>query len=394
MAGINRTRINLGRRTQQQTDTKDSTGGVKRVGFMNYRDCALKFFKLADVGKIQDINILPWKIATPNHPEVVAGNMEVGDYDYVLDIWVHQKIGPEEVDFVCPKKSLGKYCPCCEEADNLWNEGTEESKAAARPLFARRRCVYQVQELDEDFHAVSEEPKIFEVAHQNFSKDLQGKASSCMRGKGVVNFANVDDDGRVVSFEVGEESMGKGRTYKIAKNFEFNARVEEVSDEILEKCVSLDAMMVLKTPQQIKDIMFGTGDGGQDEQDGPSEDTPSHDDHHSEPAHRSRTLSNDKGEDFDDPFPDQPTNLRRGRRPAEDAVDDGVEDAPSEPRKAPEKAQEPARQARRAPREEESRGGDNPCPNGYQFGADCDRKALCYKCPEAIYNRCLKASGR
>ena len=386
MAGINRSRINLGRRTQQQTDTKDSSGGVKRVGFMNYRDCGLKFFKLADVGKIQDINILPWKVATPNHPEVVAGNMEIGDYDYVLDIWVHQKIGPEEVDFVCPKKSLGKYCPCCEEADNLWNEGTEESKAAARPLFARRRCVYQVQELDEDFHAVSEEPKIFEVAHQNFSKDLQGKASSCMRGKGVVNFANVDEEGRVVSFEVGEESMGKGRTYKIAKNFEFNARVEEVSDEVLEKCVSLDAMMVLKTPQQIKDIMFGTGDSSQDSPEGDdAQDSPDEDSATS--AHGSRTLSSDKGEDFEDPFPDQPTNLRRGRRPAEDAVDG---DTP-----APARAAAPSRPARgESARDDRPRGGDSPCPNGYQFGADCDRKALCYKCPEAVYNRCQKASGK
>ena len=79
MAGFDRSRISLGRRTQQQTDTRDSNGGVGRQGFMDYRSCGLKFFKFGDVGKYHDLNILPWRIGTKNHPEVYAKNAEVGE---------------------------------------------------------------------------------------------------------------------------------------------------------------------------------------------------------------------------------------------------------------------------------------------------------------------------
>lgn len=365
-----RTRINLGKRTQQQTATAESKGGAPRKGFMNYGTTSLKFYKFGDPGTIQDVNILPWKIGTKNHPAVVSGEMDVGEYDYVLDVWVHQKIGPNEEDFICPKKTYGKKCPCCDEADALWNEGTEESKKAARPLFSRRKCVYQVQELDEDFHAKSEEPKIFEVAHQNFSKDLQNKAAACMRGKGVVNFANTDEEGRVVSFQVEEAKMDGGRTYKKASNFEFNKRAEEVSDEVLDKCVSLDALMVVKTPDEIKDIMFGNSGSAGDSQDEEYQQEPDED--------GSRSLEGEDGKDFDDPFPDQPTNLRRGSRPREEPEDAGPSEQPAQ-------RQRPARQQQDDTQE---------CPNGYHFGVDCDQKGLCYKCTEAIYNKCRACKDR
>jgi hypothetical protein len=372
MAGNTRARINLGKRTQQQTDTIESKG-AQRKGAINYAGVPLKFFKFKEPDKIQDINILPWQIATRNHPEVIKGSMEVGDYDYVLDVWVHTKVGPNEEDFICPKKTWGGACPCCDEADALWNENTEESKAAARPLFARRKCVYQVQELDEDFRPVSEEPKIFEVAHNNFTKALQSKAASCMRGKGVVNFANTDEQGRVVSFQVSEEKMDGGRTYKKATNFEFNKRVEEVSDEVLDKCVPLDSLMMVKTPAEIKQIMFGDGTGNSSDADNGEDDQ--------EAGEESRTLSTDSGEEFDDPFPDQPTNLRRGSRPRKEPAEEQEEPREEEPA--------PRGRGDRKVKAEEPKG---ECPNGYTFGADCDRKGLCFKCPEAIYNRCRDCS--
>ena len=64
MAGFDRSRISLGRRTQQQTDTRESNGGMDRPRFMDYRSCKLKFFKMADVGTYHDLNILPWRIGT------------------------------------------------------------------------------------------------------------------------------------------------------------------------------------------------------------------------------------------------------------------------------------------------------------------------------------------
>lgn len=257
MAGFDRSRISLGRRTQQQTDTRDSNGGVGRQGFMDYRSCGLKFFKFGDVGKYHDLNILPWRIGTKNHPEVYAKNAEVGDFDYVLDLMVHTRIGPGNGDYICPKKNFNKPCPICERADELWKN--EATKKDAKKLFARRKCVYCVQELNENFKAKSADPMIFEVSHPCFSQELQSRATSCLRGKGVVNFAD-PDEGKVVSFSVNEGSMGDGKTFKKAGNFEFNERVEEISDETLEKCPSLDSMMVLKSYDQLKAALYGDPD--------------------------------------------------------------------------------------------------------------------------------------
>lgn len=385
MSNFNRSRISLGRRTQQQTDTRESSGGTRRQGFMNYQSCALKFFKMGDVGKYHDINILPWKITTKNHPEVVAGNMQQGDYDYVLDVWVHRNVGPNQAECLCPKKTMGRPCPICDEGNRLWEAG---EKDAARPYFASRKCVYIVQELDERLHA-SEDPKIFEVSHATFSRDLQDEATNCLRGKGVVNFANVDEDGRVVSFRVGEGKMGNGKTFKKATGFSFQERVEEIPDDILERLPSLDSMMVVKTPEELKALMFGDDSGAEDdfeEQDtrefredpAPRRHEPvdtsrgsmpfEDDDDQSiierpercaDPAPQGRTFRDSRGQVQEDPFPDQPTNME-------------------------------TRPSRREPEQEKDQ--ENQCPRGYEFGRDCDKKPMCARCPDAIYAKCSRCS--
>ena len=345
MAGFDRSRISLGRRTQQQTDTRDSNGGVGRQGFMDYRSCGLKFFKFGDVGKYHDLNILPWRIGTKNHPEVYAKNAEVGDFDYVLDLMVHTRIGPGNGDYICPKKNFNKPCPICERADELWKN--EATKKEAKKLFARRKCVYCVQELNENFKAKSDDPMIFEVSHPCFSQELQSRATSCLRGKGVVNFAD-PDEGKVVSFSVNEGSMGDGKTFKKAGNFEFNERVEEISDETLEKCPSLDTMMVLKSYDQLKAALYGDPE---DVEDG-FDEQPNADEAEEAPT---RFRDNNPPARFDDsPAP------RRSREVADEApsrrsraVEDEQEEAPAPRRSRSAEAEAEAPRRNRAAESEE-----------------------------------------
>lgn len=524
MAGYDRSRMSLGRRTQQQTDTRESNGGVTRQGFMNYGSTKLKFFKMGDPGTYHDINILPWKIATKNHPEVVRTKDEpeflrngqpnpakvmVGDLDYVLDLMVHTRIGPGNGDYICPKKNFGKPCPICERADELWKD--ERTKDEARKLFAKRKCVYVVQELTDEFYDKGEDPKIFEVSHAVFSKDLQDRATACMRGKGVVNFADTSiEEGRVVSFNVNEDTMGNGKKFKKAANFEFNERKEEIAADVLAKCPSLDAMMVIKTYDQLKAALYGDPD---DVEEGYENQPDEGDEGQATPA---RFRDNNPSDDMGDEQPtnrrrhaeveedEQPTNRRRHaeaedeqpaqarRRPAAEEpqdeaparrrpVADEAEDeqpAPTRRRPVAEEPQDeaPARRrpvqeedeapARRRPAQDEApaRFKDNEpkeatldeadfntdpytaarrnsrktavdqdsskettrseapaptmpfddeqpeeqpakpaprsvpkrdvdegeCPNGYEFGTDCEKMPLCSRCPEAIWSKCDK----
>ena len=442
MAGFDRSRISLGRRTQQQTDTRDDNGGIGRQGFMNYSSSGLKFFKLGDVGTYHDLNILPWRIGTKNHPEVVAGNAKVGDFDYVLDLMVHTRIGPGNGDYICPKKNFGKPCPICDRADELWKN--EDTKDEARALFAKRKCVYLVQELNDNFHAKSEVPLIYETAHATFSKELQSRATSCLRGKGVVNFAD-PDEGKVVSFSVNEGTMGNGKKFKQAGNFEFNERTEEVSDEILEACPSLDAMMVIKTPEQLKAAMYGDPEDAE-------EDFNNQQDEAEEQTASARFRDNNPPARFED---DEPAERPRRRAVAENAEDEAPaprrraaapqdetdDEAPAPRRRNAEEAQDEApaprrrkaddesessyqtarRNARKSVDTEEVAANDNPtmpfddepqdeapaetpkasrgasegeCPNGYEYGVDCDAKPLCAKCNDNIWSKCSECKRR
>lgn len=51
----------------------------------------------------------------------------------------HFHYGVEAYGLLCPNKTFGEPCPICEFATSLWQEGTAESKAAAKELFARQR---------------------------------------------------------------------------------------------------------------------------------------------------------------------------------------------------------------------------------------------------------------
>lgn len=449
MAGFDRSRINLGRRTQQQTDTRESSGGVGRQGYMNYASCGLKFFKMAEPGTYHDLNILPWKIGTKNHPEVVAGNAQVGDWDYVLDLMVHTRIGPGQGDYICPKKNFGKPCPICERADDLWKN--DDTKDEARKLFARRKCTYLVQELDENFHAKSETPLIFDVSHMVFSKELQSRATSCLRGKGVVNFADPGDEGKVVSFSVNEATMGNGKKFKEAGNFEFNERVEEISDEILEKCPSLDKMMVVKSYDQLKAALYGDPEDAEndyDNQQGTEEaeqppsrfrdnaparfeedDAPSdrrrnveEDEAEGQPARRRRNVDEEEAPantprhreakaEEDAPRrrlapvekEEQPAPRRRNADVEEDSSENAyqearrtsrkraTEDTPTMPFDDEPQDEAPAEEA--APKA--SRGASvGECPNGYEFGVDCDNQPLCSKCNDNIWAKCSECKRK
>lgn len=359
MAQQQRNYGSLQRRAEQQVATIDSKGGVGRRSFMDYSksQAQVKFFKFADPGEYQDINILPWEISSEDHPEVVRtkdepeflhnGNKNpakvmVGDLDYVLDLWVHQSIGPNNEDHVCLKKTYGKACPTCDRADELWKE--ESTKDEARNLFSKRKCVYAVQPLDSNFHAATNDIYIFEMTHSRFAKGLQGKAVSSMRGRGVVNFAD-PYVGKVVSFTVVEEKMNNGRKYSLADQFEFNERQEEISEDILRKVPSLDTFLTIKTADQIRAILNGDPDDlGQDYDEPPTEsnarfqDTPS-------VAEESPAAA----------APDTATKGVR-RRVKEDSVEEKVE---------------------------------NPCPSGHTFGVDCDTQSSCARCPDDVYNRCL-----
>lgn len=59
------------------------------------------------------------------------------DGDPFKERFFHYGVG--EQSFLCPKRNFGDDCPVCNLANEMWNEGTEESKNMAKSMFAKQR---------------------------------------------------------------------------------------------------------------------------------------------------------------------------------------------------------------------------------------------------------------
>jgi hypothetical protein len=393
---FNRSSIDLGSRYQQQAANSESYGEA-RQSFMNWAGVKLKFFAMKkDMDRV-NLNILPYQITSQKHPEVVAGRRKVGQWDYLLDVWVHRNLGPNKKDMLCPKSTYGKACPACEERQKLYDEGRDEEAKAFTPS---RRAIYNVQLIGRN--GPEEAPMLFATSHQCFNKELIEESVASSKGPVPVPFASIGPDGKVVSFRVSEKALGSNKFCE-AKSFQFLDRDEEISDEVLEQCESLDERLIVPTAKQILDAMYGNDEDDTIVQ-ATEQDTPN--------GTRRDSYEEERPDRRRDQEPET-EHLRERHRPAYEE-----DEAPQRERPRPDSApypqqpsirpeendqarpfddvEEPPRQERRRqePPQDEVPRQSTQCPHGLNWGTDCDRHRACGTCPDAIYDKCRAAGSR
>ena len=205
---------------------------------------SLKIWKC--IGGEHIIDIIPF-LAGPNHHQV-----EEGSPTYILDIWVHQKVGIDENDIVCPARNYNKPCPICEylNAQRLEKDLEEEVEAALKALNPKRRCLYNIVCYD----STREEDRgvqLWEVAHFLFEKKILPVARN-PRGGGFVPFSS-PDNGRSIYFE----REGTGITNTQYLGHKFIERQVQITDEILEQAYILDELVIKLTYDEIKEALLG-----------------------------------------------------------------------------------------------------------------------------------------
>lgn len=210
------------------------------------------------------INIIPYKIATKNHPDVVAGEAEIGEGDYVLDIYVHTYIGPKNKDIICPKKTYGKKCVICDEVKRLYDEGEEDK---AKKITAKRRVMYNVM-------PVAGENKgkmmLLEISHFKFEKPLISEANACEDGEAPILFYELDEDGKIVRFR-GTKAAFQGKAFIECEAFRFLDREKQLDAEIMDKAHSLDKVLQVMTPEEVEEYFYGA-DEKKETEDAPKEE--------------------------------------------------------------------------------------------------------------------------
>jgi hypothetical protein len=369
----------LAKRAKISHSTKDLGGGGSRI--INWKDIdgEVKFFQPA-VGK-NAINIIPFEIKSKNHPLVKQGAMEIGELDYCLDIWTHRNVGPSESSVICLKRTYGKACPICEEAEKLKKRGKEKEAAA---LAAKRRVIYNV----EDTRKKPGVLQVFEVSHYLFEKELideartdDGDEKSDIAEDGVhegsggdfVDFAD-PEAGFVVRFRCSKTSQG-GFEFNEFKSFSFLEREDPIDDDLLASAISFDEHLNVLSYEDVQAILFGADEEEADDDDDDEDEKP----RRKKPA---KKPSKDADEDDDDDDNDE---------------DDGDEDEDEKPAKKPVK-----NRAKKKPSEEEEEEEDedekpkrkpgnsaakNKCPHGHVFGKDADEQEECEDCD--LWAKCI-----
>jgi len=296
-------------------------GGASRQGYIDWKECTPKDKKIKFYSPREGtnkINIIPYEIKSKNHPSVKAGEVEVGDLDYMLDIWVHRYIGSSNADIVCPKKNYRKSCPICDKGSEYYEEGKKEE---SKKLYPTRRVLINVQPIIKG--ETADELQIFDVSHWLFAKELVEEAHECKDGKDIILFADIET-GKVVKFRMSIEDLGKMKSPKF-KSFVFLEREEELDDELIDEAISFDAGIKILSEKEIEKIFYGQ----EEDEDNEEEDDP--------PKKESRKDEDDEEEE------------------------------------------RPAKKKRKEDNEEEDDKKSSKCPEGYKWGEADDHKE-CNKC--------------
>lgn len=364
----------LAKRYQASYESKGTSDG--KAGVMDWKkvDGEVQFFSPTE-GRNR-INIIPYTIKTKNHPLVKRGEFEVGDKDYVMDIYVHRGVGPSEASVICLKNTFGKPCPICEQSALLRKQGKEEEAGA---LKASRRVFYNVQDLKNP-----DTLKVFEASHFLFEKELIDEARDDEEG-GFIDFAD-EEKGKEIKFRCSKVSRA-GFEFNEYKSFSFEDRDESIPDELLESAISFDEIMNVPTYEEVEKILYGQDDDSNDDEEKPAK-----------PAKKSSKKDSDEDDEEEEEIEEKPVKKSKSKPEPED--DDFDEDEDEKPTKKPAKKAKVVEEDDSDDEDEEEEDEDEPpakksskkdsdsgkCPFGHKFGVDSDEFDDCEDCD--IWDKC------
>lgn len=243
---------------RHNTATKPSGGRYPTIFDKKKVPDGVNFFSCKEAQHIVDI--LPWE-AGPDMP-LDEQNLPVtkeGEFDYVLDLWVHQNVGKMKVPFVCPYENFGLPCPICEyiKANRLPKDEWSKKRAKRRSIY----LIWNRTTPEDEKKGV----QIFDAAHFFMEEKLE-EIAKLPRGGGYVTFSDPDEGSSVCWTRKGS---GKENTSYLGHRF--IEREAPIPDRILESTFSLDQVINMHPEYSVIEDAFNSVEGGPVEED---EDVP------------------------------------------------------------------------------------------------------------------------
>jgi hypothetical protein len=192
------------------------------------------------------IDIVPYLAGTQDP------KLDEGKRAYMVDVYVHQKVGVNEDSILCPSSNYrGKEysCPICEYQAKM-RQSKQFSDDDIKELKPKRRVLYNVICYD-NTEQEAKGVQVWEASYHLTENEILAIARN-RRGGGHVPFAD-PDEGKSISFF--REGKGASTRYK---GYQFVEREEPISDEDLDAAYCLDELLDVKNYEEINEIFLPT----------------------------------------------------------------------------------------------------------------------------------------
>ena len=330
-------REKLRNRQKQAVDTKDQKG-LGRKSVLDWSRLVGKkpLSFVPTEGKEKNlIDFLPFVVTQPWYKDLrtfsgLTTNLDVGDWDYKLELPVHANVGENNDVFLCLRLAFGQKCPRCEDMF-LEYEKAEPDEKVTKALKPSWRDWYNVYDYSEKGNPDGEFGVWENVSYYNFEKEILNEADE---GEETVLYSDIEQ-GKSVEIKGKEKVLGKNKFIE-AGSVEFKDR-EPYTEDVVNDTISFDALVKIPTYEEFRAAHLGL------------------DEDENEPEKSAA--------DNDEPEAERKASTRRRGQKADTPKD--------EPKKEP------------PPWEE----GDG-CPHDELVFGEPSDSAECKECPDDIFNAC------
>jgi hypothetical protein len=227
------------RREARRQKAKEKGYGGGGGNYLKLPD-GMDFFKEKE--DINYIDLLQYIVNSPTNDRVIKGKIQQGELYYMRTIHVHFKVGPAEIDLLCPK-TVGERCPVCEDAIAIKEDKNSDSNLA-KPLWPKLRELYIV---DDEHKGIM----VWDISWHNFGKQLEKDAEL---KEEYLDFPELQG-GYTLAVRF-DKTPTDTFTYLKATRVDFEKR-DDYKDDILQEVPDLDALLVVLPYDEIERIHHG-----------------------------------------------------------------------------------------------------------------------------------------
>ncbi len=315
------------RKTNFRTSTHEDVKRQKEKKSYGYLKLpkGVKTLKVKEDTRKIDLDFIPYEVTDEKHLDRTETRAFPGDLWYKKPFKTHRDVGAENKTVIC-RTTIGKKCPICEFVIQRLKDGAEWDEM--KDISAKDRNLYAVRPLDSKDH--DDIIHVWDMSQFLFQEELNDQLEE---DESCRIFPSLEE-GKTLTVKFKWKKFGKNK-YPETRDITFEDRDEPYSDDILDEVPNLDKLLDIKSYQELHDMFFETESGDDDNKE---------------------TIVN------------KPPKKDKSERKKKSNKKESKEEPPKEMTRGSKKGK---------PKDKTK---DGECPEGYEFGKDCEEHNECDDC--------------